>query len=304
MLAGIELGGTKVVVALAERRDTPLRARVSLPTGGNPAELMSKVVAWLTEHAAQHGAISAIGVASFGPVDLQRTSATYGFITSTPKPGWAHANILAPLSAAFPGRPIGFDTDVNAACLAEVAMGAAQHTTCALYITMGTGIGGGVVVNGAPLHGLVHPEIGHIRVTPSDGFAGHCRYHGACWEGLCSGPAIAARTGMPAEQLAADHPVWQLIARETGAALASLICTLSPQRIVLGGSVSKGGNLGPDAFLTLVREAARASLNHYIVSPLLTEHGVASYIVPAGLGDDAGVRGALVLADHAVREAL
>jgi fructokinase len=197
---------------------------------------------------------------------------------------------------------VGFDTDVNGAALGEGRWGAARGLDDFVYVTAGTGIGGGAVAGGRVVHGLVHPEMGHIQMPrPSgDDFAGACPYHGRCWEGLCSGPAIAARAGMPAEDLPADHPAWAAVIRSMGQALATLTCVLSPRRIVLGGSVRKGGRLGEERFFAGVRRAFREALADYVQAPAVSERGIDSFIVPPGLGDDAGVCGAIALAYEAM----
>lgn len=297
-VGAIEAGGTKFVCAVGSGPGERLTARVEFPTGDNPAALMERVVAWLLEQEAQGGGLEALGVASFGPVDLDTTSPTYGFITSTPKPGWQNADILGPLQCAFPGRLIGFDTDVNGAGLGERFWGAAAGLDDFVYITIGTGIGAGGMARGQLLHGLVHPEIGHILLprVAGDTFEGACPFHGACWEGLCSGPALEKRTGVPAHQLPPDHPAWALETQYIAYAIANLVCTLSPKRVIVGGSVRKAGQLGEAAFFAQIREKVRAALNGYVVSPSLSADGIESYIVPPLLGDDAGVCGAIALA--------
>ncbi len=236
--------------------------------------------------------LAAIGVASFGPVDLDPASPTYGHITTTPKPGWAGADVVGTLRTGL-GLPVAFDTDVNAAALGEYRWGAARGADPCLYLTVGTGIGGGAIVHGRPLHGLIHPEMGHLRLPHdrvADPFPGVCPYHGDCFEGLASGPALLRRWGQPAETLPADHPAWALEARYIGLALANLICTLSPRRIVLGGGVMEHAGL-----LSLVRSEMQAALNGYVQArALLTD--IDSYIVAPGLGRRAGVLGAIALA--------
>jgi fructokinase len=189
------------------------------------------------------------------------------------------------------------DTDVNGAALGERAYGAAEGLDDFLYITIGTGVGAGAMARGRLLHGLVHPEIGHIRVPRlgGDRFPGVCPFHGDCWEGLCSGPALAARTGAAAETLPADHPAWGQLCAYVGLGLANLVCTLSPRRIVIGGSVRKAGSLGEAAFFAGVRRALRESLNGYVASPAILTDALDGYVVPPLLGDDAGVCGAMVL---------
>jgi fructokinase len=296
LVGAIEAGGTKFVCAVGTGPGEGLRARVEIPTTENPRQVLADVVAWFVEQQKSLGKIGALGVASFGPVDLDRTSSTYGFITSTPKPGWRNTDLLGFLQHVFPGIPIGFDTDVNGAALGEYTWGSTRGVEDFVYITIGTGIGAGGMVGGKLVHGLVHPEIGHMRLArkAGDDFAGVCRYHGACWEGLCSGPAIEARTGMAAHRLPANHSGWQLEMNYVAQAIGNLVCVLSPRRIIVGGSVRKGGHLGEAAFFAGVRRDVRASLNGYIESPWLEEK-IEAYIVPPELGDDAGVCGAIAL---------
>ncbi len=298
VFGAIEAGGTKFVCAVGTGPGVGLAARIELPTEPDPAGQMAKVVAWLQEQQPAHGMLHAIGVATFGPVDLDPTSASYGHITTTPKPGWTNADLLGPLRAAFAETPLAIDTDVNGAALGEHHWGAARGLSDFVYVTMGTGIGGGGMARGRLLHGLVHPEMGHMRVPrlAGDEFAGVCPYHGDCWEGLCCGPAIERRTGVHAEKLPANHAAWRFQAHYVAAALANIVCVLSPQRIMLGGSVSKAGQLGSGAFLSLVRAKLQEMLAGYVVSPALLDKGIETYVVPPELGDDAGVCGAIALA--------
>lgn len=305
IFGAIEAGGTKFVCAIGCGPGEGLRDRIQFSTGDDPARLMRDVVAWFSEREKVYGRYTGFGVASFGPVDLDVTSPTHGFITTTPKAGWKNADILGPLRRAFPGLPLGFDTDVNGAALGEARWGAARGLDDFIYLTAGTGIGGGGMARGRLLHGLVHPEMGHIGVPQraGDAFAGVCPFHGPCWEGLCSGPAITARTGLPAEQLPPDHPAWDDVIFTMSHALKTLACVLSPRRIILGGSVRKAGQLGETAFFEKLRAAFRTSLAGYIASPSVSPEGIANYIVPPALGDDAGVCGALALAQDAAHQA-
>lgn len=301
--AGIEGGGTKYVCALSYGRSPELISRASFPTLNDPNATLGACIAWLKEQQAAHGKISAIGVGSFGPIELNKASPEYGRVTTTPKPGWEDADVAGAFARAF-GVPVGFDTDVNGAALGELEWGAGRGLNSLVYITIGTGIGGGAVINGQPLHGLLHPEMGHLRLSrnPSqDTFAGNCPAHGDCWEGLCSGPAINKRLGVPAETLPADHPVWPQVAHYTGIALTNIILTLSPERIILGGSVPKAGQMGQQKFMALVRAETAKTLNGYLKVPALLQH-IDDYIVPPGLGDNAGVCGAVVLAKRAAGE--
>lgn len=302
IVGGIEAGGTKFIVAVGSGPGGRLLAREQFPTGDDPAALMGRVIEWLAQAGRNHGPLAAVGIASFGPVDLDPSSSTYGFITTTPKPGWQSADIVGPLRRAFPGLPVGFDTDVNGAALGESRWGAARGIEDFVYVTVGTGIGGGGMARGRLLHGLVHPEMGHISMPTLEGdtFAGVCPYHGRCWEGLCSGPAIARRAGRPAETLEPDHPAWEITIRCMAHALATITCVLSPRRIILGGSVPKGGRLGQDGFFRRLQQHVRGVLAGYVASPALEEAGIADFIVPPALGDDAGVCGAIALGQAAL----
>jgi fructokinase len=299
LVGAIEGGGTKWVCAVGTGPGDKLLARTSFPTGDNPSRLLESVVAWLKEQQAKHGDLKAIGIASFGPIDLEREprSPTYGHITSTPKLAWRNTDVVGVFERAFPGLPIGFDTDVNGAALGERTWGAAAGLDDFVYITIGTGLGAGGMARGNLLHGLVHPEMGHMRLprVPGDTFSGVCPFHGDCWEGLCCGVALNARAAMPAEQLPLDHPAWQYETHYIGVAIANIVCTLSPRRVIIGGSVRKGGQLGEPAFFRAVRRSTLDALNNYIVSPALTPAGIDNYIVPPLLGDDAGVCGAIAL---------
>jgi fructokinase len=240
------------------------------------------------------GLPACLGVGSFGPIDVHRESPTWGQITTTPKPGWAGTNLIASIRAAL-DVPVALDTDVNAAALAESQWGAARALDTFSYITVGTGIGGGAIVNGRLLHGLLHPELGHMRIPHDrwrDPFDGVCPYHGDCLEGLASGEAIRQRWGRPGEELSGNAAVWELEGEYLALGLMNIICTLSPQRIVLGGGVMKHPSL-----FTLVRRRLQELLAGYFNAPALTcPEAIERYIVPPGLGDRAGVIGAIELA--------
>jgi fructokinase len=310
LLGGIEGGGTKFVCAVGHGPGAGLLARASFKTEVGPAALFEAVVAWFREQQRLHGELAAIGLASFGPVDLDVSSPSYGHITTTPKPNWANADVVGPLKRAFAGVPVGFDTDVNGAALGEHAWGAARGLDDFVYVTIGTGIGAGGMARGRLLHGLVHPEMGHIRLPrfAGDTFAGICPFHGDCWEGLCSGPALEARAGIPAKDLPRDHEAWRYQARYVASAIATLVCVLSPRRVIIGGSVPKAGGNSFDAdnaFFRTVREELRASLNGYVQhAALTTDAGLREYVVPPALGDDAGVCGAFALARSALDRGL
>jgi fructokinase len=238
--------------------------------------------------------LGALGIGSFGPLDLRPDSPTFGSITTTPKPGWAHTDVTGAMHRAL-NLPVACDTDVNAAALAEYHWGAAQGLDTFVYLTVGTGIGGGAMLNGRLLHGLLHPEMGHIRIPhdwQADPFSGNCPYHGDCLEGLAAGPALAARWGQPGPALPPTHPAWELEAHYLALGLVTCICTLAPQRIIMGGGVMRQSHLFP----RLCREVQRL-LNNYVQTPALREH-IEAYIVPPVLGERAGVLGALALAQQ------
>lgn len=290
LLGGIEAGGTKFVCVVGTGIDD-VRAETRILTT-MPAETLRAVVRFFEDATRAHGPLAALGVGSFGPIDLREASPTYGCITTTPKPGWSGADLVGTLRRAF-AVPVGIDTDVNAAALGEWRHGAARGLDTFVYLTVGTGIGGGGLVGGRLLHGLVHPEMGHVRVPhdhAADPFPGVCPFHGDCLEGLASGPAMAARWGAPAESLDETHPAWTLEARYLALALHNIVCTLSPQRIVLGGGV-----MAQPALLPRVRAELTALLNGYVQSPAVVER-MDDFVVPPALGDRAGVAGALVLA--------
>jgi fructokinase len=291
LFGGIEAGGTKFNCIIASGPDEIL-AEARFPTT-TPAETIGLVI----EFFKQNGPLAAIGIACFGPLDLNPASPSFGYITSTPKPGWASTDIRGSIQREL-GLPVGIDTDVNAAAVAEGIWGACQGLSNFVYFTIGTGVGGGAVVNGRPLHGLVHPEMGHIGLPhdrEQDPFAGSCPFHEDCFEGLAAGPSINKRWGQPAETLPFDHPAWDLEATYIAHALKSVICTLSPERIVLGGGVMQQPHIFP-----LIRHKTQAFLNGYVQSPTILEH-IAEYIVAPGLGTHSGMLGALALAQQQYR---
>lgn len=291
-VGGIEAGGTKFVCAVGTGPDD-VRAETRFPTT-TPEETIGRAVAFFREQEALHGRPAAIGIASFGPLDPNPASPTFGYITSTPKPRWANVDLAGAIRSAL-GVPVGFDTDVNIAGLGEWHWGAAQGLSNFIYLTIGTGIGGGVLIDGKPVHGLIHPELGHIPVPhdrAADPFEGFCPYHGDCLEGMAAGPAIGERWGRPAVDLPSDHPAWELEAHYLALALHVFICTLSPERIILGGGVMEQMQLFP-----LVRHKVIAYLNGYIQSPSILSN-IDGYIVPPGLGNRAGVLGAFAQAQQ------
>lgn len=288
---GVEAGGTKFVCIVTDER-AKILAETRFPTT-QPDETLQKTVDffqhWMAE---QRLSLEAIGVACFGPVDLTPGSGNFGSITSTPKPGWKNTPVAPVIEKAL-GVSVSFDTDVNGAALGEGRWGAAQGLSDFLYLTIGTGVGGGAICAGKPLHGLVHPEMGHIHLPHDrqvDPFEGNCPFHKDCFEGLASGPALNRRWGTPAEKLSPDHPAWELEAHYIALALSDLICTLSPQRIILGGGVMSQSQLFP-----LIRKKVLALLNGYVQSDTLLS-AIDHYIVPPALGGQAGSLGAVALA--------
>lgn len=281
----IEAGGTKCVCGVGSG-PADLET-VTFPTG-EPEETIARAAQFLVERSGR--ALQAVGIGSFGPLDLER-----GRVTSTPKPGWQNFDFAGAVARRL-GVPVAIDTDVNAAALGEARWGAARGVDEFLYLTVGTGIGGGALVGGRLVHGLVHPEMGHVRVPhdrAADPFDGVCPFHGDCLEGLASGPAMEARWGKPAGQLTPDHPAWELEAHYLALGLANWVCTLSPRRIVMGGGVMQQPQLFP-----LIRREVQRILGGYIQSPALTA-GIEAYVVPPELGNRAGVLGAMVLAMQA-----
>lgn len=291
IFGGIEGGGTKFVAAVGTVEGGVLaETRIKTTT---PAETLVACVDFFKAQAAEFGALSAIGIASFGPVDLRKHSATYGHILPTPKPYWTNTNLLTPFRDAF-DLPIGLDTDVNGAALGEWHWGAARGVDTFLYLTIGTGIGGSALINGKVLHGLLHPEMGHISVPKMPEHTSICPFHEDCFEGLASGPALEHHWGEKAENFDAGHPAWDAEASYIASALRSFICTLSPQRIILGGGVMSQSHLFP-----LVREKTLESLSGYIQAPEILEN-IDEYIVPVALDGKAGILGAFVLAKDAL----
>jgi fructokinase len=288
----IEAGGTKFICGVGTGPGD--LATVQIPTAA-PESTLSHVISFLRDSTAP---VRAVGIGSFGPVDLDRRSPTYGHITSTPKPGWRDVDLAGTIAGAL-NVPVGFDTDVNAAASGEARWGAAVGLTDFLYLTVGTGIGGGAKVNGSLVHGLVHPEMGHVRVPhdrSTDPFHGLCPFHGDCLEGLASGPAMQARWGVAPERLPSDHEGWALEAHYLALGLVAWTCTLSPQRIIIGGGVMQH----PRLFETVRREFSTL-LGGYIQAKELTDR-LDEYIVPPLLGSRAGVLGALALAEAALAQ--
>ncbi|MBN2238472.1 MAG: ROK family protein [Dehalococcoidales bacterium] len=290
ILGGIEAGGTKFVCAVGTGPDD-IVGETRFPTT-TPGETIGKAIEFFSEYSNR---LTAVGISSFGPISVDKTSPHYGYITSTPKPGWQMTDITGMVKAGL-GIPATIDTDVNGAVLAEHLWGAGQDTDNLVYLTVGTGIGGGGMVNGRLIHGLVHPEMGHIRIPHDydrDPFTGCCPYHGDCLEGLASGKAVELRWNKRGEELPPDHPAWELEAEYLAYGLNNIICTLSPQRIIIGG-----GLMGIPGLLPKVREKVVALLAGYVDSPAITEE-IDSYLVTPGLGERSGVLGAIALAKMA-----
>ncbi len=289
MYGGIEAGGTKFVCAVG-RDPSDLRAETQIPTT-SPNETLDRVISFFREQCSKMP-ITKIGIGAFGPLDLNPKSSTFGYITSTPKPGWTNVDLIGTIRRGLE-IPVRIDTDVNAAALGEYRWGAAQGLDTFIYLTIGTGIGGGGMCGGRLLHGLIHPEMGHIRVPHDwtrDPFPGTCPFHGDCLEGLASGPALENRWRQAGETLPLDHPAWELQAQYLALALVNFTCTLSPQRIVLGGGVMEHHQL-----FVLIRKKFQELLNGYIRASVILDR-IDDYIVPPGLGQRVGVLGAIALA--------
>ena len=285
---GIELGGTKCAMMLGAGPDD-IRAEARIETAG-PHQTMDAIDDLLRQWRDRHG-FEAVGVASFGPLDLDPRSPTHGCVIRTPKPGWSGFDILRRVRCW--AVPVGFDTDVNGSAIAERRWGAAQGLGSFAYVTVGTGIGVGSIVDGRPVRGLGHSEAGHLRIPrpPGSSFAGTCPYHGDCVEGLASGPAVLAHAGLPAEQLSRTDPAWDTVVGALAALFHNLVLTTAPERILLGG----GLGMGRPHLLPRLRSALLASLNGYGVADRIAA-GIDDFIVAPGLGHRAGPLGALALA--------
>ncbi len=289
MFGGIEAGGTKFVCGVGTGPgDLEITQFPTITPGGT----MPHVIDFFKKHA--NKGVRAIGIGSFGPVDLQRGSPTFGHITNTPKEGWKNFDLRGTVRDAL-DLPVEFETDVDVAVLAEARWGGAQGLSDFVYMTIGTGIGGGAMVNNRLVHGLVHTEMGHLRLPHDrreDPFDGCCPFHSDCLEGLACGPAMKARWGKPALELPSDHPAWALEANYLALAVANLTFALSPQRFLLGGGVMQQPHL-----FDLIREKFARILNGYVRHPDILER-LDEYIVPPQLGSKAGVLGAIALAQR------
>lgn len=294
LYGAIEAGGSKIVCAAGySPTEIPDDARALIPTAA-PGPTLAAVVEFFESIERKHGTLAGIGIAAFGPIDLDRRSATWGRLLATPKPGWSGVNIAAPLERF--GCPVAIDTDVNAAALAEATLGAGAGLGSLAYVTVGTGIGGGLILGGQTVKGLLHPEMGHIRVQRDSrdaGFDGVCPFHGDCLEGLASGPAVAARWQMRAEDLPQQHPGREILGGYLGQLAATIALMVSCERIVFGGGVVTGGGLLP-----CIRRSASRWLAGYL--PIEARPGgFDGYIAAPGLGGCAGTAGALLLAMQA-----
>ncbi|EKV00525.1 transcriptional regulator/sugar kinase [Leptolyngbya sp. PCC 7375] len=295
LFGAIEAGGTKFVCAVGTSPDD-LRAEMRIPTT-TPAETIAQVIDFFRQQISQLGPLTAIGIGAFGPVDTHIDSPTFGWFLDTPKPGWQQIELAGVLTREL-ATPIGFDTDVNAAALGEYHWGNGQGFETFLYLTVGTGIGGGAVVNGQLVHGLLHPEMGHIRIPhdlSADPFPGACPFHQDCLEGLASGFAIEKRWQQKAASLPIDHPAWALEAHYLAVSLVNFMLMFSPERIILGGGVMEQTQLFP-----LIRLQVRQQMGAYLKVPKIM-NDIDAYIVPPKLGGKAGIVGAFVLAQQAAK---
>ena len=290
LLGAIEGGGTKFVVCIGDENGNIIKKH-AFPTS-TPQETMNEIFNFFDD-----SGIEALGIGMFGPLDLNKSSPTYGYVTTTPKPNWSNFNVLGLLKERY-NIPINIDTDVNGACLGELFFGSAQGLNSCLYLTIGTGIGGGAVVEGKLVHGLLHPEMGHMKLIrhPDDDFEGICPFHQNCFEGLASGPAIEKRYQQKAYLLDENHPAWDIEAYYIAQALVTYILVLSPEKIVLGGGVMKQKQLFPK-----IHQQVITLLNGYIQKDELTLQYIEQYIVEPMLGDCAGICGALALAYEAFK---
>jgi fructokinase len=286
LYGGMEGGGTKFVCAVGTGPDT-VREELRFPVT-NPTDTLAQAIAFFKSYQ-----LDAIGLAPFGPLDLDRASPTYGSITATPKPGWSGTNIVSTFQQQF-NVPLAFDLDVNAAAYGEYTLVSGNRSfTSLVYFTIGTGIGAGVIANGQIIHGLTHPEAGHVRLPhdwSKDPFPGECPFHGDCFEGLASGSALSSRWGQRAVMLPDEHPAWDMEAGYIAAALVNVIMNISPQRIILGGGVMERGFLFP-----LIRQKVKSLLGGYIASPEFSGN-LDRFIIPPNLGNRSGVLGALAMA--------
>lgn len=288
-LGALEAGGTKMVCAIGDEKGN-IEERVSIPTK-TPEETIPLLIDFFKQRN-----IDALGIGCFGPLELNPKAEKYGYITTTTKLAWRNFDFLGSMKNALQ-CPVGFDTDVNGSVLGEVTFGQAKGKSCALYLTIGTGIGAGIYIEGKLLHGMLHPEAGHVLITrkETDIYEGKCPYHKNCLEGLASGPAIEGRYGKKAADLAGDEVVWDLVADYIAQALTGYILTLSPEIIILGGGVMHQMQLFP-----LIRKKVTEYLGGYVNTEELSD--MEHYIVPASLHDDQGIMGCLELGRRALED--
>ncbi|MCX8237667.1 MAG: ROK family protein [Akkermansiaceae bacterium] len=292
LIAALESGGTKMVAALASG-PSDILVRTRIPTT-SPEETMAGLIRFFSEATNVHGQPDALTVGTFGPADLDPDSESYGHITATPKAGWAQTDLLGPLRKALGGIPAVFETDVNAALFGEASSGAAKGLKHTAYFTVGTGIGGGLMIGGDLVHGSGHPEMGHMRVSrhPDDKFEGACSFHKDCLEGMACGPALEKRWGKSAEELPADHPAWEIEAHYLAQACLNVLMIAPPERIIFGGGVMHQEQLFP-----LIRKKLSELSNGYLPLPELD-----GFVVSPELGDDAGLLGCVALGRQLLRD--
>ena len=296
LFGGIEAGGTKFICAVGNDPEN-LRSHTRIPTT-TPTETLNKVVKFFRQQQSLHGPLDAIGIGSFGPVGVNPASCNFGWFLNTPKPGWQQVDFVGFIQRELGIEKIGFDTDVNAAALGEHWWGHAQGLENFIYLTVGTGIGGGAMVGGQLLHGLLHPEMGHVLIPHDreiDPFEGVCPFHQDCLEGLASGVAMEKRWGKKGADLPSDHPAWKLEAHYIALGLVNYILPLSPERIILGGGVMAQAQLFP-----MVRRRVIEVLGGFVDVAVIAQD-IDSYIVPPKLGDKAGFAGAFALAEQALK---
>ena len=288
-LGALEAGGTKMVCAIGDEKGN-IEERVSIPTK-TPEETIPLLIDFFKQRN-----IDALGIGCFGPLELNKKAEKYGYITTTTKLAWRNFDFLGSMKKALQ-CPVGFDTDVNGSVLGEVTFGQAKGKSCALYLTIGTGIGAGIYIEGKLLHGMLHPEVGHVLITrrETDTYGGKCPYHKNCLEGLAAGPAIEGRYGKKAVDLAEEEDVWDLEADYIAQALTGYILTLSPEIIILGGGVMHQMQLFP-----LIRKKVTEYLGGYVNTEELSD--MEHYIVPASLHDDQGIMGCLELGRKALED--
>lgn len=286
-LGGLEARGSKMICAVGTEEGVLLDQTI-IPTRG-PRETMEDVIAYFRDKE-----IEALGIASFGPVDIHKNSDTYGYILDTPKEAWQHFNLLGTIRDALQ-VPVELETDMNGACLGELTFGCAKGLDSVVYVSIGTGIGAGIAVNGQLLHGMIHPEAGHmlLRRHPRDGYEGSCPFHATCFEGLASGPAIEERWGRPAEELHNNATVWEMESHYIAQAMVNLILIMSPRVIILGGGVMKN-----EALFPMIRKRVKKILNGYLNTDEMED--LDKYIVPASLKGNQGVLGCIELARRAL----